>query len=81
MKIRKVQRVNPVAKYSKNKSGAGTHKSKKDYDRKVGKEELIELLSQRQGVVGNGQTSMGDWLKLENAIQATLDTDETLDGE
>jgi len=25
---------NPVAKYSKNKSGAGAHKSAKDYDRK-----------------------------------------------
>ena len=81
MKIRKVQRVNPVAKASRNKSGAGAHKSKKDYDRKVGIEELIELLRQRQGVVGNGQTSMGDWLKLETAIQSLLDTDEDWDGE
>ena len=34
-----------------------------------------------QGVVGNGQTSMGDWLKLETAIQSLLDTDEDWDGE
>ena len=33
-KIGKVTKVNPVAKHSRNKSGAGAHKSKKDYDRK-----------------------------------------------
>jgi len=27
--------MNPVAKYSRNKSGAGSHKSKRDYSRKL----------------------------------------------
>jgi len=31
---------NPVAKHSRNKSGAGAHKSSKDYDRKKSKQEL-----------------------------------------
>jgi len=33
MKIKKVGKVNPVAKHSRNMSGAGAHKSKKDYKR------------------------------------------------
>ena len=33
MKIKKVTRTNPVAKHSRNRSGAGAHKSKKDYQR------------------------------------------------
>ena len=33
MKIKKVSKVNPVAKHSKHKSGAGAHKSAKDYKR------------------------------------------------
>lgn len=35
MKIKKVQPTNPVAKHSRNKSGAGAHKSAKDYSRKT----------------------------------------------
>jgi len=35
MKIKKVSKVNPVAKHSKHKSGAGAHLTKKDYDRKI----------------------------------------------
>ena len=31
---KKLKLRNPVAKHSRNKSGAGAHKSKKDYDRK-----------------------------------------------
>ena len=76
MKIRKVQRVNPVAKASRNKSGAGAHKSKKDYDRKVGKEELIELLRQQQETL-NG---ISEWTRLEEEIQSLLDSEEE-DGE
>ena len=29
----RIKKINPVAKYSRNKSGAGAHKSKKDYRR------------------------------------------------
>jgi|TARA_B100001758_G_C18043367_1_gene419307 hypothetical protein len=45
-KKRKLKVRNPVAKNSRNKSGAGAHKSKKDYDRKdfkVKQRELTEL--------------------------------------
>ena len=35
---------NPVAKASRNKSGAGAHKSKKDYDRKSESEKLQDEL-------------------------------------
>ena len=34
---KKLKLRNPVAKHSRNKSGAGAHKSKKDYDRKKDK--------------------------------------------
>lgn len=34
MKIKPIAKVNPVAKHSRNKSGAGAHPSDKDYDRK-----------------------------------------------
>ena len=34
MKIKKISKVNPVAKYSRNKSGAGYHKDKTKYNRK-----------------------------------------------
>lgn len=34
---KKLKLRNPVAKNSRNKSGAGAHKSKKDYDRKKDK--------------------------------------------
>lgn len=33
MKIKKVGKVNPVAKHSRNRSGAGAHQSDKDYKR------------------------------------------------
>lgn len=35
MKIKKIVPTNPVAKHSRNKSGAGAHKSAKDYSRKI----------------------------------------------
>ncbi len=35
MKIKKIVPTNPVAKHSRNKSGAGAHKSAKDYSRKL----------------------------------------------
>ena len=34
---KKLKLRNPVAKHSRNKTGAGAHKSKKDYDRKKDK--------------------------------------------
>ncbi len=34
---KKLKLRNPVAKHSRNKSGAGAHKSKKDYNRKKDK--------------------------------------------
>ena len=76
MKVKKVNKVNPVAKASKHKSGAGAHKSKKDYDRKVGKEEQIELLRQQQETL-NG---ISEWTRLEEEIQSLLDSEEE-DGE
>ena len=42
-KIMKNKR-NPVAKASRNKSGAGAHKSKKDYDRKSESEQMQDEL-------------------------------------
>ncbi len=71
MKIKKISKVNPVAKASRNKSGAGAHKSKKDYDRKVGKEELIDLLRQQQEI-----TKGMEWFRLEKEIRELLDEDE-----
>jgi hypothetical protein len=72
MKIKPISKVNPVAKHSRNKSGAGTHKSKKDYDRKVGKEELIDLLRQQQ----EATRGPGDWMRLEEEIQSLLDAED-----
>jgi len=40
----KVTKINPVAKYSRNKSGAGYHKSKKDYNRRAMKEDTQERI-------------------------------------
>ncbi len=71
MKVKKIQRVNPVAKASKHKSGAGAHKSKKDYDRKVGKEELLDLLRAQQAIVGTTE-----WIKLEEEIQKLLEKED-----
>ena len=34
---KKIKNRNPVAKHSRNMSGAGAHKTKKDYDRKKDK--------------------------------------------
>ena len=34
MKIKKIGKINPVAKHSRNKSGAGYHKDKTKYNRK-----------------------------------------------
>jgi len=71
---------NPVAKYSRNKAGAGAHKSKKDYDRKQGQIDMgsmeveIEswankidrmiLLEQMQKVTN----SVSRWQELEEDI-------------
>jgi len=71
MKIKKISKVNPVAKASRNKSGAGAHKSKKDYDRKAGKEELIDLLRQQQEI-----TKGMEWVRLEEEIQELLDAED-----
>jgi hypothetical protein len=71
MKIKKVNKVNPVAKASRHKSGAGAHKSKKDYDRKVGKEELLDLLRAQQAIVGTTE-----WIKLEEEIQNLLEKED-----
>ena len=43
MKIKKVGRINPVAKYSRNKSGAGAHKSDKEYKRQEKHKNLEKL--------------------------------------
>ena len=37
---------NPVAKHSRNKSGAGAHKSPKDYDRKKSKQEIKKQIDE-----------------------------------
>ena len=58
---REMKKRNLVAKNSKHKSGAGTHKSKKDYDRKVGKEELLDLLRQQQ----EAARGISEWTRLE----------------
>ncbi len=42
--MKKVGKVNPVAKYSRNKSGAGAHKDKSKYDRK--KERHVNMLGE-----------------------------------
>ena len=45
-KKKKLKPRNPVARHSRNKSGAGAHKSKKDYDRKdykVTQQDITEL--------------------------------------
>ena len=76
MKIKKVGKVNPVAKYSRNKSGAGAHKSKKDYNRKnKHKEDYVEssaskvdrlvLLEKMQ----NNTNSASIWFSYEEEIQ------------
>ena len=51
-------------------------KSKKDYDRKVGKEELIDLLRQQQ----EATRGFGEWTRLEEEIQSLLDAEDE-DGE
>ena len=38
----RIKKVNPIAKFSRNKSGAGAHKSEKDYDRKKQKLDIDE---------------------------------------
>ena len=43
---KETKRSNPVAKHSKNMSGAGTHKSAKDYDRKKDKLDLKKELEE-----------------------------------
>ena len=42
-KIGKVTKVNPVAKHSRNKSGAGAHKSAKDFKRQAKHKKLEQL--------------------------------------
>ena len=41
------KQVNPVAKHSRNKSGAGAHKSPKDYDRKDAKKDIKQQLGEK----------------------------------
>lgn len=41
---------NPVAKHSRNKSGAGAHKSAKDYDRKTKKAEIKQAMQEQEPV-------------------------------
>jgi len=69
---REMKKRNLVAKNSKHKSGAGTHKSKKDYDRKVGKEELLDLLRQQQ----EAARGISEWTRLEEEIQSLLELEE-----
>ena len=73
---REMKKRNLVAKNSKHKSGAGAHKSDKDYDRKVGKQELIDLLRQQQ----ENLNGISEWTRLEEEIQSLLDSEEE-DGE
>ena len=76
MKIKKVGKVNPVAKHSRNKSGAGAHKSKKDYNRKdkhkefyvesiASKVDRLVLLERMQ----NNTNSASIWFSYEEEIQ------------
>ena len=41
-----VQAINPVAKHSRNKSGAGAHKSAKDYDRKDKRADILSRMDE-----------------------------------
>ena len=76
MKIKKVSRVNPVAKYSRNKTGAGKHKSVKDYTRKIkhkhqeeesiaNKIDRLILLERMQENTNSGS----NWFMYEEEIQ------------
>ena len=51
------KQVNPVAKHSRNKSGAGAHKSAKDYDRKDAKKEIDDYIDNRNMGHPDGVTS------------------------
>ncbi len=60
---------NPVAKHSRNKSGAGAHKSPKDYDRKKSKQDLKKQLKEAPLVMPYSATSnfaldkTKDWIR------------------
>ena len=72
----KIKRVNPVAKHSRNRSGAGAHKSKKDYKRRekhiglseesiASKVDRLVLLERMQ----ENTNSPSNWFMYEEEIQ------------
>jgi len=76
MKVKKVTRTNPVAKHSRNRSGAGAHKSKKDYSRKEKhKEVFVESVASKLDrlilleKMQNNTNSASIWFQYEEEIQ------------
>jgi len=75
----RIKKVNPIAKFSRNKSGAGAHKSEKDYDRKkkrvdiekgigesiANKVDRLILLEKMQEATNSGSL----WFDYEEQIQ------------
>tara|TARA_Y100000592_G_C5343756_1_gene255503 strand:+ start:10 stop:267 length:258 start_codon:yes stop_codon:yes gene_type:complete len=51
VKVTKITRTNPVAKHSRNKSGAGYHKDKTKYDRKQMKIDTESIASKLDRLV------------------------------
>ena len=73
---KKLKLRNPVAKHSRNKSGAGAHKSKKDYSRKEKhKEVFVESVASKLDrlilleKMQNNTNSASIWFQYEEEIQ------------
>tara|TARA_Y100000356_G_scaffold132792_1_gene138733 strand:- start:129 stop:464 length:336 start_codon:yes stop_codon:yes gene_type:complete len=74
MKIKKVGKINPVAKYSRNKSGAGAHKDKSKYDRK--KERHVNMLGEDWDMLPDPEVfdkHIEEQRRLEESVSSKLD--------
>ena len=82
MKIKKITRTNPVAKHSRNRSGAGAHKSKKDYSRKEKHKESVASMLDRRVLLEKQQNltnSASNWFALEEERQKILEELDDVD--
>jgi len=70
------KQINPVAKHSRNKSGAGAHKSPKDYDRKNAKKEIKQELGEKDDMMIGEPDAYYD---AEDRRQAYKDLQDALD--
>ena len=70
------KQINPVAKHSHNKSGAGAHKSPKDYDRKNAKKEIKQELGEKDDMMIGEPDAYYD---AEDRRQAYKDLQDALD--